>query len=51
MTLENIVAFGGRKIDIKVSRKANKIYVVVISDGKNIKSSLVNNGTKIDIRL
>jgi len=51
MTLENIVAFGGRKIDISVSRKADKIFVEVISDGKRIKSSLVNNGTKIDIRL
>lgn len=51
MTLENIVAFGGRKIDISVSRKANKIFVEVISDGKRINSALVDNGTKIDIRL
>jgi hypothetical protein len=51
MALENIIAFGNRKIDISVSRKLNKIYVEVISDGKRLKSVVTDNGSKIDIRL
>lgn len=50
MALENIIAFGGRNIDISVSRKSDKIIVEVISNGRKLKSALVNNGTKINIR-
>ena len=51
MSLNNIVAFGGKKIDISVLRSGEKIKVDVLSDGKNVKSVLVKNGSKIEVKL
>ncbi|HOW09236.1 MAG TPA: hypothetical protein PLX08_05460 [Bacteroidales bacterium] len=51
MSLENIVAFGGKKINILVSKKEDKILLEVVSDGQVAKSVLTNNGAKIEIRL
>jgi len=51
MSLNNIIAFGGRKIDIQISRSGEKIKVDVVSEGKNVKSALVANGSKIGIKL
>ncbi len=51
MSLNNIIAFGGKKIDITVVRSEGKIKVDVNSDGENIKSVLVDNGTGINIEL
>jgi hypothetical protein len=51
MALNNIVAFGGRIINISVSRSGEKIKVDVLSDGKNVKSILVTNGSKIAVKL
>jgi len=51
MALKNIVAFGGEKIDIVVSRSGEKIKVDVCSNGKILKSTLGANGSKIEIKL
>ena len=51
MSLNNIIAFGGKKIDITVVRSEGKIKVDVNSDGKNVKSVLVDSGTGINIEL
>jgi len=51
MSLKNIVAFGGKRIDISVLRSGEKIQVNVVSNGKNVKSVLVKNGSKIDVKL
>ncbi len=51
MALKNIVAFGGGKIDIIVSRSGEKIKVDVFSNGKILKSTLVANGSRIEIKL
>jgi hypothetical protein len=51
MSLNNIVAFGGKRIDISVLRSGEKIKVVVVSNGKNVKSVLVRDGSKIEVNL
>ena len=51
MSLNNIISFGGRKIDIQISRSGEKIKVDVVSEGKNVKSALVANGSKVEIKL
>lgn len=51
MSLDNIVAFGGRKINVSVSRTGSKIKVTIISDGKTVKDFVAENGTKIDVKL
>lgn len=51
MSLKNITAFGGRKIDIFVSRSGHKIKVAVISDGTRKKDYIIENGTRIEIKL
>ena len=51
MSLNNIVAFGNRKIDIKVERSDAKINVSISYNGNLLKSLLIRNGEKIDIKL
>jgi len=51
MSLKNIIAFGGRKIDIEISRSGEKIKIDIISNGKNVKSVQTGNGKKIEIKL
>jgi hypothetical protein len=51
MSLRNIVAFGGKRIDISVLRSGEKINVEVVSDGKNVKSVLMENGSKIKVKV
>jgi hypothetical protein len=51
MALNNIIAFGSRKIDIKVERKDEKISVNVSVNGNPVKSSLINNGSRVEIKL
>lgn len=51
MSLKNMEAFGGRKIDILVLRSGEKIKVDVLSDSKTVKSVLISNGSKVGIKL
>jgi hypothetical protein len=51
MSLENIIAFGGRRINVTVNRSGSKIRVSIVSDGKQIKDFLTENGAKIDVKL
>jgi len=51
MSLKNIIAFGGRKIDIEISRSGEKIKIDIISNGKNVISVQTGNGKKIEIKL
>jgi hypothetical protein len=51
MSLRNIIAFGGKRIDISVVRAEEKIKVDIVSDGKNVKNVQVANGSKIEIKL
>jgi len=51
MALNNIIAFGGRTINIKVNRSGNKVNVNVIVDGKQQKTILCDNGSKVEIKL
>jgi len=51
MFLKNIMAFGGRKIDIEISRSGEKIKIDVVSDNKNVKSIKADNGQKVEIKL
>jgi hypothetical protein len=51
MALENIVAFGGRKIDIGIRRSGQKIIVKINVDGKEINSISVENGTKTEFKI
>jgi len=51
MSLNNIIAFGNRKIDIKVKRSDTKINVSISSDDNLLKSLLIRNGEKINIHL
>jgi hypothetical protein len=51
MALKNIVAFGGKKIDISVKRSDEKIKVTVTSDGRIVKNVQVVNGSKVEFKL
>lgn len=51
MSLKNIIAFGGKKVNIMVTRSVNKIEVTVTYDGKPVKNVQVANGSIIKINL
>lgn len=51
MSLKNIIAFGGRSIDISVTRSGNKVNVNIIADGKQLKTLVTDNGSKVKIIL
>ena len=51
MSLKNIIAFGGKKIDLLISRSGNKIKVDIVLDGKQLKSLLADNSSKVDVKL
>jgi hypothetical protein len=51
MSLRNIVAFGAKKIDIKVERAGDKIKVSVNCDGEQVSSVKIINGSKLKIKL
>ena len=51
MALKNIVAFGGRKIDILIKRSGRKIIVIINVDDKEINSISVENGTKAEFKI
>jgi hypothetical protein len=51
MSLKNLIAFGNKKIEILVTRSGSRINVSVLADGKQVKSLLTDNGSKIDIKL
>jgi hypothetical protein len=51
MSLNNIMAFGGKRIDISVLRSGEKLKVDIISNGKNVKSVHVKNGSKIEVKV
>jgi len=50
MSLENIIAFGGRIINVEVKRSENKIKITIISEGKPVKDFVTENGTKVDVK-
>jgi hypothetical protein len=51
MSLNNIIAFGNRKIGIKVTRSDTKIKVNISCNDKSLRSLLIRNGEKTDIKL
>lgn len=51
MSLKNIIAFGGKKIDLLISRSGNKIKADIVLNGKQVKSLVVDNSSKVDIKL
>lgn len=51
MSLNNIVAFGGKKIDISVKRSGEKIKITVNSDGRLVKNVQAVNGSIVEIKL
>jgi hypothetical protein len=51
MSLTNIVAFGGKSIDIKVLRAGFKIILNIEINGKQIKNVKIDNGSSVDIKL
>ncbi len=51
MALKNLVAFGGRKIDIGITRSERKIIVRINVDGKEMKKISVENGTKAEFKI
>jgi hypothetical protein len=51
MSLKNIIAFGDKTIDISVLRSASKISVSISVNGKQIKNTLIENGTSMEIKL
>jgi len=51
MSLKNIIAFGDKTIDISVLRSGGKISVSISVNGKQIKNSLIENGTRMEIKL
>jgi hypothetical protein len=51
MSLLNIIAFGGRTIDIGVARSGSRIKIDIVVNGKTVKSLLTLNGTKTEINL
>jgi hypothetical protein len=50
MSLDNIIAFGSRRINVSVNRTGSKIKVSIVSDGKPIKEFVTENGTKVDVK-
>jgi hypothetical protein len=51
MKLKNIIAFGGRKIDLMITRSGKKVIVNIVADGTEIKNIHVENGNKVDVIL
>jgi hypothetical protein len=51
MSLKNIIAFGGKRIDLIVSRSGDKLKTVIVADGKQSKSTLTKNGSRLEIIL
>lgn len=51
MALNDIIAFDGRKIDIKIQKKGEKVEVSVRVDDKPLRTKQIQNGTLIDIKL
>jgi hypothetical protein len=50
MSLRNIIAFGGKKIDVAVTRKGEKLNIIVTS-GNYRKEFTTGNGTSVAIKL
>jgi hypothetical protein len=44
MSLNNIVAFGGKRINIRIERSGEKIKVIVYADNVLIKNLIIDNG-------
>lgn len=51
MSLKNIIAFGGRKIDIFVIRSEKKINVNITVNGLKIKNIVTDSGTLVTVKL
>jgi hypothetical protein len=51
MALKNIVAFGGKSIDVTVSRTPDGLHVVVISDGKPVRDQSIKKGAAVTVTL
>ena len=51
MSLKNIIAFGGRKIDIFVIRSGKMIDVIITANGLKIKNIVTDNGTLVTVKL
>jgi hypothetical protein len=51
MSLRNIIAFGGKRVDLKVIREGERIRVIISADGKTVKNQAINNGSTILIKL
>jgi hypothetical protein len=51
MSLENIIAFGGRIINVEVTRTGSKIKISIVVDSKPFKDFVIENGTKAEIKL
>jgi hypothetical protein len=51
MSLKNIIAFGGKTIDIKVERLDSKLNVSIYTNRKQFKHMIVSEGSKIEIKL
>jgi len=51
MALRNIVAFGGKTIDISVTRVNDKIRLIVNSNGKKVKDTEIPNGSILKVAL
>ncbi len=51
MKLENLIACGGKSIDIRIERKkGDKLDVQVSIDGKKVKSATVENGKTLSVK-
>jgi cellobiose phosphorylase len=51
MELKNIIAFGGKSIDIQVLRSGKKVNIRVSVSGKLIKSTTLDNGTSLSVKM
>jgi hypothetical protein len=51
MALKNIIAFGGKKIDISVTRSGKQIVIHVYLNGSNVTNITSESGKSINIRL
>ena len=51
MELKNIIAFGGKSIDIKLLRSGKKVNIRISANGKVIKSAVIVNGTTMQVKV
>ena len=51
MELKNIIAFGGKSIDIKVLRNGKKVNIHIYEKGGLIKSTTLNNGATLSVKV